>query len=53
MYRALLVLVMAAAPAIVLLGATGCEPEVKTVHQKQTVQESEPQMVSPGQEVVE
>lgn len=53
MYRTLLALIVAVVPVLVVLGTTGCEPEVKTVHQKQTVHESEPEMVSPGTEVVE
>jgi len=53
MYRALLALIVAVAPAIAFLGSAGCEQEVRTVDEKTTVQESEPQMVSPGTEVVE
>jgi hypothetical protein len=40
-------------PAALLLTATGCEKEVRTVDQKQTVQQSEPRMVSPGTEQLE
>jgi hypothetical protein len=36
-----------------MLTAAGCEKEVRTVDHKQTVQESEPRMVSPGTEVLE
>lgn len=52
MYRLILAVLMTFAPAAILLSA-GCEKEVRTIDRKTTVQESEPQMVSPGQEVVE
>lgn len=35
------------------LFAIACEPKTTTVERRSTVQESEPRMVSPGQEVVE
>jgi hypothetical protein len=52
MKRLLLVLWLAFGP-VALLTTTGCEKEVRTYDRKQTVQESEPRMVSPGTEVVE
>lgn len=52
MKRMFAVLFIMFAPAV-LLTATGCEKEVRTVDHKQTVQESEPRMVSPGTEVIE
>lgn len=53
MKRLLFACWIALAPAALLLTATGCEQEVRTVERKQTVHESEPQMVSPGTEKVE
>ncbi len=52
MKRMLLIAWLALGPAALVLTA-GCEKEVRTVDHKQTVQESEPRMVSPGQEVLE
>ncbi len=52
MKRILLALLLTLGPCAVLLTA-GCEKEVRTVDQKQSVQQSEPRMVSPGQEVLE
>jgi len=52
MKRWMLILWLVAAPAT-LLTAAGCEQKVKTYERKQTVQESEPRMVSPGTEVLE
>jgi hypothetical protein len=40
-------------PAIVLLTTTGCEEKTVTVQQTEQRHESEPEMVSPGQEVLE
>jgi hypothetical protein len=41
-------------PSVLLLTtSTGCEHEVRSVDRKQTVQESEPRMVSPGKEQLE
>ncbi len=53
MRRAFLSFIVLAAPAFVLLTAAGCDPEVRTVERTERVEESEPQTVSPGQEVVE
>ncbi len=50
MIRTLTSLVILAALGLL---AMGCEPKTTTVERRTTVQESEPQMVSPGQEVVE
>lgn len=52
MKRLVLALWMAFGP-LVLLAASGCEKEVRTYDRKQTVQESEPKMVSPGEPIVE
>jgi len=52
MRRAFLSLIVLVAPAVALLTA-GCEPEVRTVHRSERIEESEPRTVSPGQEVVE
>lgn len=40
------------APGYVLWGAVGCEPKTTTVHRTEEVRESEPQQVSPGEEVL-
>jgi hypothetical protein len=53
MRRALLSLVILVAPVLSVLATTGCEPEIKTVHSETTIQETEPQMTSPGDEVLE
>lgn len=52
MKRLLLALWIAFGP-LVLLSMSGCEKEVRTYDRKQTVQESEPKMVSPGEPVLE
>jgi hypothetical protein len=52
MKRMLLIAWLTLSPCI-WVAAAGCEKEVRTVDHKQTVQESEPKMVSPGQEVLE
>ncbi len=52
MKRMALVLWLVFGPSVLLL-STGCEKEVRTVDRKQSVQESEPKMVSPGKEVLE
>jgi len=52
MRRVILSWLILAAPVVALLTA-GCEQEVKSVRQTEQVQESEPQMVSPGSEVIE
>ena len=52
MKRILLAISLTLAPCTLLL-STGCEKEVRTVDQKQTVHQSEPRMVSPGTEVLE
>ena len=36
-----------------VVATTGCESEVKTVNKTERVTESEPEMVSPGKEVLE
>ena len=41
------------APAAFLLATTGCGSEVKTVQRTERVEESQPEMVSPGDEIVE
>jgi len=52
MRRLLLTLWLVLAPCLVA-ATSGCEQEVRSVDRKQTVQESEPRMVSPGTEVLE
>jgi hypothetical protein len=52
MRRVILSWLILAAPVISILAA-GCEQEVKSVQQTERVQETEPQMVSPGTEVIE
>lgn len=40
--------------SVAMLGfAMGCAPKVTTVHSSERIEESEPQMVSPGEEIVE
>jgi hypothetical protein len=53
MHRSLIALLLLLAPALVLPLAAGCAQKVTTVERKESVHESEPQMVSPGKEVVE
>lgn len=38
---------------LLALPASGCGKKVTTVERRETIQESEPRMVSPGTEVVE
>jgi hypothetical protein len=53
MRRMILAWLVLLAPACVFLATTGCEQEVKSVQRTETIHESEPQMTSPGTEVVE
>jgi len=53
MSRGCLAVLILLAPAFVLLTTTGCEDKTVTVQQTDQYHESEPQMVSPGTEVVE
>ncbi len=53
MTRLLMAGAMLVLPAMTLLTAAGCDPEVRTVHKTERVEESEPQMVSPGEPVLE
>jgi len=53
MRRMILAWFVAAVPILTILAVAGCEPEVKSVQKTERVQESEPQMVSPGQEKLE
>lgn len=53
MTRVLVSLLFVSAPLLLLLASTGCEPETKSVQKTERVEESEPQMVSPGEPVVE
>lgn len=54
MHRKLLALLIAAAPVAMILSlTTGCEDKVKTYKKTERVEESEPQMTSPGEEVLE
>ena len=52
MRRAFLTMLVLFAPALVAVGAAGCEKR-EIVQQTETRHESEPQMVSPGREVIE
>ena len=40
-------------PVLLLLSAIGCEPKTVTVQQTEQRHETTPEMVSPGEEVVE
>ena len=53
MNRGLLFLLVLVAPLVALLTVAGCEQKITTVEKTEQVHESEPQMVSPGTEVVE
>ena len=54
MSRACLALLILLTPVLVLLTVPGCSQNKKTVVQdKQERHETEPQMVSPGEEVIE
>jgi hypothetical protein len=53
MKRFVLMMCLLFGPSVLLLAATGCEQEVRTVDQRQEVHQSEPRMVSPGKEVLE
>ena len=53
MRRVILAWLVLLAPACMFLATAGCEPEIKSVQRNESVHESEPQMTSPGKEVVE
>lgn len=53
MKRFALMMCLLFGPSVLLLTATGCEQEVRTVDSKHEVHQSEPKMVSPGKEVLE
>ncbi len=53
MLRTILFLVTLVVPAALLTATAGCHEKVTTVQTNEQRQESEPQMVSPGKEVVE
>ncbi len=53
MRRGLLSLLILVAPAVMLSATTGCEQKITSVQQSEQIQETEPQMTSPGQEVLE
>lgn len=52
MRRALFTILVLFAPAFIAVGTAGCE-KTEIIQQSETRHESEPQMVSPGKEVVE
>ena len=53
MRRVILACLVAVAPILTILAATGCEPEVKSVQKTERVEQTEPKMTSPGQEQLE
>lgn len=53
MIRKLLAIMLLLAPAVALPLASGCAKKVTTVQKTERIEESEPKMVSPGQEVLE
>lgn len=53
MRRVILALLVAVAPVLTILVASGCEQEVKSVQKTERVEQSEPKMTSPGEPVVE
>jgi hypothetical protein len=53
MVRVILFVLTLVGPALMLVGAAGCEEKTVTVQESQQRHESEPQMVSPGKEKVE
>ncbi len=53
MRRAILAWLMFVSPLCGLLATAGCGPEIKSVQQSERIEQTEPQMTSPGQEVVE
>jgi hypothetical protein len=53
MRRAILAWLVLLAPACTFLATTGCEQEHKSVQRTESIHETEPQMTSPGKEVVE
>lgn len=53
MTKIILTIAMFVAPTVVFFGVSGCEKKTVTVQQTEQKHESEPQMKSPGQEVVE
>ena len=53
MRRGVFSLLIVIAPAIALLSAAGCDDKIESVQRTESVQESEPEMVSPGDTIVE
>lgn len=53
MIRRMMALAVLVAPIAMLAAASGCEQKVTRVEKTERVTESEPRMVSPGQEVIE
>lgn len=53
MRRMILAVAVLVAPAVAMCGVSGCAKKTVTVQQTEERHESEPQMKSPGQEVVE
>ncbi len=53
MTRKLIAILVLVAPALVLPLASGCAQKITTVQKTERIEQSEPQMVSPGEEVLE
>ncbi len=53
MLRACVSVLTRLVPVLLLFAATGCEPKTVTVQQTEQRHETTPEMVSPGEEVVE
>jgi len=53
MRRVLFALLILVAPVLTLMATTGCEPEIKTVRSTERIEETEPQMTSPGEPILE
>ncbi len=53
MRRVILAWLVLLAPACTILATAGCEQETKSVQRHERVDETEPQMTSPGKDVVE
>ena len=48
MFRGILALLIFVVPLLTMLAASGCEQEIKSVHKTERIEESQPQMTSPG-----
>ena len=52
MLRGILSLLILLAPVATLLATAGCEPEIKTMQKTERIEQSEPEPVSPGTEML-